>query len=59
MAQYHTVAEGWQSPRSPLQSLVELTYVVEESEAALPTSVRMRVNTVQTPLGGSVTQSNP
>lgn len=59
MAQYHTVAEGRQSPRSPLQSPVALTYVVEEPEVALPTSVGMRVNRVQTPLGVPVKQSNP
>lgn len=51
MPQYHTVAEGWQSPRSPLQSLAALTYALKEPEAVVPTSVGMRVNRVQTPLG--------
>lgn len=59
MPQYHTEAEGWQSPRSTLQSLVALTYIVKEPEAALPTSVSMRINSVQTPPEVPVKQHNP
>lgn len=50
------IISQWQSPRSPLQSLLVLPYAVKEPEAALATSAGMRV---KTPPQVPVKHSNP